>query len=314
VILVGDAAHVFPPFGGQGIASGFRDASSLAWRLAVLCREPNSNNHDRVLAAWYTERKQQLEKSLAVTIRNGEYVTEKDPVKAFVRDWYLWAVQLVPSWRRELEKGPRGEGMSRYRYESGMPFLPDLGGGICLPQVYCALLDSDQNAVQIRFTDDLIFGSDKRGLFHIVVLADQIEEALSAAKAMIGLSQLSHGLLHENEATFIVHDLGAKPLVDMKLDTGQQNIVRVATGEEFAADPMLCKNRPPPKYYDPYRMKHEVRGKKFVIVRPDRFVYAACSNAADLRRAVEELSSSLQVLLDGEIESTKEQNLTRSRL
>ena len=37
-IIIGDAAHVFPPFGGQGIASGVRDAVGLAWRLAVLTK------------------------------------------------------------------------------------------------------------------------------------------------------------------------------------------------------------------------------------------------------------------------------------
>jgi 2-polyprenyl-6-methoxyphenol hydroxylase-like FAD-dependent oxidoreductase len=103
VILAGDAAHVFPPFGGQGIASGFRDASSLAWRLAILSRNSQSANHDKVLAAWYAERKQQLERPLTATIQNGAYVTESDPWKVFVRDWYLWSIQLVPGWKRDLE-------------------------------------------------------------------------------------------------------------------------------------------------------------------------------------------------------------------
>ncbi|KAI1780811.1 hypothetical protein F4818DRAFT_436008 [Hypoxylon cercidicola] len=35
-ILISDAAHVFPPFGGQDCASGLRDAHQLAWRIASL--------------------------------------------------------------------------------------------------------------------------------------------------------------------------------------------------------------------------------------------------------------------------------------
>lgn len=95
----------------------------LAWRLAILPRNSQSINHDKVLTAWYAERKQQLERSLAATIQDGAYVTESDPWKPFVRDWYLWAIQLVPGWKRDLEKGPRNDGMIRYRYQPGMPIF-----------------------------------------------------------------------------------------------------------------------------------------------------------------------------------------------
>jgi hypothetical protein len=296
VILAGDAAHVFPPFGGQGIASGFRDASSLAWRLAILSRSAYSANHERVLAAWYAERKQQLERSLAATIQNGAYVTESDPWKAFVRDWYIWAVQLIPSWKRDLEKGPRKDGMIRYQYQSGMPFLHQYGGGVCFPQVYCAGLDGAQNAGRVAFTDDLIHAPTKEGLCQVVVLVDRVDEVGTAVRALTGLSQLSQGLVREDEATIFVHDFSAKLPADSKTEVGQNaQLVRIATASEFAADERLCRNRPVPKYYDAYRMKHEVHGKPFVIVRPDRFVYAACSNVEELQRAAKSMPQALTI-------------------
>ncbi|KIX03110.1 uncharacterized protein Z518_06660 [Rhinocladiella mackenziei CBS 650.93] len=285
VVLAGDAAHVFPPFGGQGIASGFRDASALAWRLALLHRNPILN-HENILTAWYMERKQQLERSLAATITNGEYVTESDPIKVFIRDWYMWAIQLIPSWRREIQKGARAEGMTRYRHSKGMPFVPEMGGGLLLPQVYAYTFKTNR----VSFTDDLIFSVDKTGLFQLLILPDSLDDIGAFTDGLKDIDAISHNLLRSDEATVLVQSSKTSSLL-----AHRNKAARIATAEEFAADPVLCKNRPPPIGYDERRIRKEVQGKKFLILRHDRFVFAACNTLSELKDAARRLVTALEM-------------------
>ena len=54
MFLLGDAAHLTPPFIGQGLAAGLRDADNLAWKLAhVLTGRAGPD----LLASYETERR-----------------------------------------------------------------------------------------------------------------------------------------------------------------------------------------------------------------------------------------------------------------
>jgi 3-(3-hydroxy-phenyl)propionate hydroxylase len=78
VFLAGDAAHQQPPFTGQGMCQGIRDAANLAWKLA--------EGKDDLLSTYETERKPHV-KRLTSTIKEiGRLICERDPAAAAARD------------------------------------------------------------------------------------------------------------------------------------------------------------------------------------------------------------------------------------
>ena len=86
VLLVGDAAHLTPPFLGQGLCSGLRDAANVAWKLDLVLRGLAS---ERLLDTVDPERQPQNEAIIRLAVELGKVLCQLDPQAAADRDAML---------------------------------------------------------------------------------------------------------------------------------------------------------------------------------------------------------------------------------
>jgi 3-(3-hydroxy-phenyl)propionate hydroxylase len=109
VLLAGDSAHQTPPFLGQGMCQGLRDAGNLAWKLEQVIggRAP-----DTLLDSYTLERRPHVEETTRLAKTFGTIISERDPQKARERDTRMLATDPggTPGeprtlWRQELIPG-----------------------------------------------------------------------------------------------------------------------------------------------------------------------------------------------------------------
>ena len=73
VFLAGDSAHQTPPFAGQGLNSGMRDALNLAWKLSFIKRGIATNN---ILNTYSTERAPHVRSTIAHAVDMGRLIDQ----------------------------------------------------------------------------------------------------------------------------------------------------------------------------------------------------------------------------------------------
>ncbi|WP_373476101.1 bifunctional 3-(3-hydroxy-phenyl)propionate/3-hydroxycinnamic acid hydroxylase [Sphingorhabdus sp.] len=83
VLLAGDAAHQTPPFAGQGMCSGLRDAMNLSWKLAAVVR---GQAPESLLDSYQPERAPNLRATIDMAIMMGRMVCTTNKWSAFLRD------------------------------------------------------------------------------------------------------------------------------------------------------------------------------------------------------------------------------------
>ena len=119
MLLAGDAAHQMPPFLGQGLCAGVRDAHNLAWKLALVARGASDA---ALLDTYAEERRPHVEAVTRLAVRAGRVIQFGGAV-ARLRDHLLPLLQRLPPLRRRLTEA-----------EHDIPRIPLAFAGTPLPR------------------------------------------------------------------------------------------------------------------------------------------------------------------------------------
>ncbi len=82
-LIAGDAAHQMPPFAGQGMCSGIRDAANLAWKLDLVLAGVAG---EELLDTYERERRPHVRQIVGMSVGLGRLICETDPAAAAERD------------------------------------------------------------------------------------------------------------------------------------------------------------------------------------------------------------------------------------
>jgi 3-(3-hydroxy-phenyl)propionate hydroxylase len=107
VLIAGDAAHQMPPFLGQGMCSGIRDAANLAWKLYHVLR---LGAPTRLLDTYCDERSAHVRQIVDAVLSYGRIICTIDPEQAAERDRVMLADPASPEQRMRFRLPPLPSG------------------------------------------------------------------------------------------------------------------------------------------------------------------------------------------------------------
>lgn len=132
VFLAGDAAHITPPFVGQGLVAGLRDAANLCWKLAWVV---HGRAAPAILDSYDTERRPHAKSIIGLALLMGRLVMPSNRLTALGVHGLMALMQRLPvtrAWFQDLKIKPVNRfGRGLFKPGSGRSRL--VRGGL-LPQ------------------------------------------------------------------------------------------------------------------------------------------------------------------------------------
>ena len=99
VFILGDAAHLTPPFVGQGLCAGLRDAMNLSWKLAGVVR---GRLDPSVLDSYEEERKPHARSMIQLALMVGRAMTSGGRAGDMLRGIVVPRMHLLPALRKKV--------------------------------------------------------------------------------------------------------------------------------------------------------------------------------------------------------------------
>ena len=185
VLLCGDAAHQMPPFMGQGLCSGIRDAANLAWKIAAVHKGEASAS---LLDTYQPEREPHVRAITDLAVFLGRIVCIQNVDEAAARD----AQMTTPSEDKRV---------------SALPPLPGLTLGIMVGHPSAGQVAPAPRFKDGRRVDDVI------GYVPFVITRDApTTKSFAASGRVIALAEIDDAaqhwskLLGDNAAIFVRPD------------------------------------------------------------------------------------------------------------
>ncbi|RWU17066.1 bifunctional 3-(3-hydroxy-phenyl)propionate/3-hydroxycinnamic acid hydroxylase [Pseudomonas alkylphenolica] len=97
ILLAGDAAHIMPVWQGQGYNSGMRDASNLAWKLALVVKGLAG---DGLLDTYEQERRDHAKAMINLSVMAGHVLAPPKRWQGTLRDGISWLLNYLPPVKR----------------------------------------------------------------------------------------------------------------------------------------------------------------------------------------------------------------------
>jgi 3-(3-hydroxy-phenyl)propionate hydroxylase len=258
IVLAGDAAHLMPPWAGQGMNTGIRDATNLAWKLAAIV----SGQADPLLLSSYEQERRQHAKAMVDLSTNlGRMLSPTHHLTARVRDLVLRAATVVPgvrSWVVEMRFKPKPY------YRQGF-IVSDEG--------------SDAPRVGRMFIQPIVETATKKRV--------RLDEVLGSWFAVIGFECDPLSGLDESELA-ILDRLNARVIKIVESRPGDLHRCRPTT----RTDTVLIEDAD-----NELRSWFERTGRTVAVLRPDRYL-AALTTPSELGESLRELSALLTTRSD----------------
>lgn len=125
MLLCGDAAHITPPWAGQGLNSGLRDVVNIGWKVAAVVK---GLANPAILQTYDTERRGHATDLIALADNMGAVLGMTNPILAGIRDWIFKATDSVDSLREHLVEfkfKPKAHITKGIVYHAGEEVYPD---------------------------------------------------------------------------------------------------------------------------------------------------------------------------------------------